>query len=248
MGSSPEYDFTTTDRARHTLWAISDPSMIKLFEEEYNQIDSLYIADGHHRSASSARLADLRGSGKNKEKAFEHFMAYIIPSSSLTIKGFHRMLTDLNGQSSIQFIEALKKVCEVQSIYLPGSNLRKGMMDLYIDSKWYRLDASSQIEPYEPDSSWLTDHVLSPILDIKDLRTDKRIKFLPGSNSVESIMKTVDSGEFAAGIYMHPVAFSELKHISDNGGTMPPKSTWIEPKLRSGLTIFTFLEEENLAE
>ncbi|MGB1033214.1 MAG: DUF1015 family protein, partial [Flavobacteriales bacterium] len=240
--------FTTTDRARHTLWTISDPELIKCFEDEYDQIDSLYIADGHHRSASSARLADLRGSGSKKEKAFEHFMAYIIPSSSLTIKGFHRMLKDLNGQSSEEFIEALKKVCELQSIYLPGSDLHKGMMDLYIDSKWYRLDASSLIEPYEPDSSWLTQNVLSPLLNIKDLRTDNRIKFFPGSNSIESIMKAVDSGEFAAGIYMHPVAFSELKHISDNGGTMPPKSTWIEPKLRSGLTIFTFLEEENLAE
>ncbi|NQX91113.1 MAG: DUF1015 domain-containing protein [Flavobacteriales bacterium] len=250
MGQDPEYDFTTTDRVRHTLWVISDPKTINSLETCYQQMDALYIADGHHRCASSAKLSEMRGAdaeGK-KDHAVEHFMAYIIPSSSLNIHGFHRVIKDLNGLSSQEFIEQIKSICEVEQIVMPELNRHKGMMDMYLDGKWWRIDASSLIEPYEPDSSWLTNNILAPLLDIKDLRTDKRIKFRPGSQHIEQLVKAVDNGDHQCLILMHPVAFSELKYISDAGGIMPPKSTWIEPKLRSGLTIFTFLEQEKLTE
>lgn len=250
MAGMPEYDFTTTDRSRHTLWAISDEQLIQDFGFAYEQLESLYIADGHHRSASSARLSEFRYPDGNvaSNEACEFFMAYIIPASSLSIHSFHRVIKDLNGLSKDEFLAKLVPLGNLEKINHPMLEKHKGMIDIYLEGEWYRLDASSKVKPFEPDSSWLTNNILNPLLDIKDLRTDKRIRFRPGSVSVLDLASQVDSGDFACAMALHPVAFAELKHISDHGGTMPPKSTWIQPKLRSGLTVFTFLEDEKVSE
>jgi uncharacterized protein (DUF1015 family) len=250
MVEQPEYDYSTTDRVRHQLWPVSDTEILAQLEKVYDGMDSLYIADGHHRSASSSLLAKTRNEGKVKDpnQAHNYFMAYLIPSSSLNIHGFHRMLKDLNGLSKDELLVQLALLGDLHQQDLPGENQRKGMFDFYIDGTWYRLDAASNIEPHTPDTQWLTEALLSPIWNISDLRTDERIRFRPGSSSAHDLALEVDQGGFSCAIYMHPVSFSELKHVSDVGGTMPPKSTWIEPKLRSGLTIFTFDEEERINE
>ncbi|MDG1158078.1 MAG: DUF1015 domain-containing protein [Flavobacteriales bacterium] len=250
MVDLPEYDYSTTDRVRHQLWPVNDPEILSKIEGIYDEMDALYIADGHHRSASSSLMARNRNEGKkvDPQQAHNYFMAYLIPASSLNIHGFHRMMKDTNGLNKESLLAKLAAHGDLHQIDQAGEQQRKGMFDFYIDGFWYRLDAASNIAPHMPDTQWLTEALLGPIWNIQDLRTDERIRFRPGSSSAYDLSLEVDRGAFACAIYMHPVSFSELKHVSDVGGTMPPKSTWIEPKLRSGLTIFTFDEEERITE
>ncbi len=248
MQRRPTYNFTTTDRYQHQLWQIDSGNEIAHIQRFFAEMKSLYIADGHHRSASSVLLADRRRlrCGHQEPLASDFFMALTIPASRLVIHGYHRLVRDLGGLSSEAFLMALKKRAKVVAL----SNREKlpavGTIDLYLDKRWFRLDFQEQIHLELPDAEWLTREVLDPILKIRDLRNDPRVAFEPETTGVAEMTSMVDDGRFAAAFLLHPVPFDQLQKISDLGLTMPPKSTWIEPKLRSGLTIYEFSDDENV--
>ena len=218
----PEYDFTTTDRVNHKLWKISYPEGIEKLEKAFGGLNALYIADGHHRSASSSLLADLKKSENDNhtgEEAYNYFMAYLIPESQMRVFEFNRMVKDLNGLS------------------------KKHEFSMYLEGEFYTLhlrktnheftDALSKL-----DTQILYKTILEPILGITDLRNDKRICYGYGKNNLIQMKDSVDSGNYAVGFSMVPTTIEEIKAIADASLVMPPKSTYIEPKLRSGLAIY----------
>lgn len=245
IATRAEYEFTSTDKVLHLLWPVTNAQDIQDITAAFKTVDALYIADGHHRCASSVRLAALRG---GVEKAHHYFMAYLLPETTIRIHEFNRLVKDLNGLMTEDFLEAIKAnffIHEIdQETYRPTSLHEIGM---YIDQKWYAL--FSKPGSYNPedavaglDCQILSQNLLGPILGINDLRTDSRIDFLPGNTGPEGIMKAVNSGKFCVGFGLFPVSIEQLKRVSDEGLVMPPKSTYIEPKLRSGLTIYNLDE------
>lgn len=243
----PEYDFIAPiDGFRHQFWVISDDNDIKAITEEFAKIPALYIADGHHRSAAAALVgAELAKKDKNHtgNEEYNYFMAVCFQASQLTILDYNRVVKDLNGLTSEQFIEALKrnfiiedKGCE---IYKP-SHIHN--FSLYLDGHWYSLTAkdgtyndSDPIGVLDVDIS--TRLILNEILNIQDLRSDKRIDFVGGLRGLEELKSRVDSGEMRAALALYPVSMKQIMDIADSGAIMPPKATWFEPKLRSGLVI-----------
>lgn len=243
----PEYDFIAPiDGFRHQFWVISDDNDIKAITEEFAKIPALYIADGHHRSAAAALVgAELAKKDKNHtgNEEYNYFMAVCFQASQLTILDYNRVVKDLNGLTSEQFIEALKrnfiiedKGCE---IYKP-SHIHN--FSLYLDGHWYSLTAkdgtyndSDPIGVLDVDIS--TRLILNEILNIQDLRSDKRIDFVGGLRGLEELKRRVDSGEMRAALALYPVSMKQIMDIADSGAIMPPKATWFEPKLRSGLVI-----------
>ncbi|MFM1931965.1 MAG: hypothetical protein RL226_1268 [Bacteroidota bacterium] len=238
--STPDYNFRTADKVLHQLWPISDAFSITTIESHFRTLRALYIADGHHRSASSALLAQRRQVDGRPLGNADYFMSYIIPASALVIHGYHRLVKSLGALSADDFLSQLSLVAEVTPLVAKSQLPKVGTIDIYLQKKWYRLDFSPSVHLELPDADWLTDQVLKPILGISDLRNDSRISFEPETTGTDAIVKLVDSGKFACAFLLHPVPFDQLKLISDQGRTMPPKSTWIEPKLRSGLTIYEF--------
>lgn len=238
LSSKPEYDFTTTNRDRHQLWVINDPNDVRSISEIYAGIDALYIADGHHRSASSAMLCGKRNE-KIQDKGnnpWDYFLAYILDENTVRIFEFNRLVKDLNGLSEKEFLLRLEEhfyINEAPPLYKP---VQKGEFSLYLDKQWYTLTVKVHTE--ELDAQVLSDLILGPVLNIKDLRKDKRIAFLEGPRGMEGIKHAVDKNKFKAGFGLYAVSIEELKHIADTNGTMPPKTTWVEPKLRSGLVVY----------
>ncbi|MFZ6052597.1 DUF1015 domain-containing protein [Halocola ammonii] len=241
----PEYDFTTTNEVRHSLWLIEDPEHISSVEIGFANIPHLYIADGHHRSASSVLLGQKRRDEQNNKEVellSDYFMACILPESRLQIYEFNRLVRDLGEHTPESFLETLEESFTIHSLRKAHEPERIHDFTLYLDGKWYLLQtksdkiADSIIGRLDPQL--LSDLVLDPILGIKDAKTDKRVSFSGGKTNLEEIKECVDRGDFAAAFILHPVTVSQLKDVADNGLIMPPKSTWIEPKLRSGLTIF----------
>ena len=243
----PEYDFIAPiDGFRHQFWVISDDNDIKAITEEFAKIPALYIADGHHRSAAAALVgAELAKKDKNHtgNEEYNYFMAVCFQASQLTILDYNRVVKDLNGLTSEQFIEALKrnfiiedKGCE---IYKP-SHIHN--FSLYLDGHWYSLTAkdgtyndSDPIGVLDVDIS--TRLILNEILNIQNLRSDKRIDFVGGLRGLEELKRRVDSGEMRVALALYPVSMKQIMDIADSGAIMPPKATWFEPKLRSGLVI-----------
>lgn len=242
LSERPEYEFTTADEVKHELWLVQHPKVIGELQNIYAQIDHLYIADGHHRSSSSALHAErLRNEGASREKT-DDFLAYIIDDSQLKIWEFNRLVKDFGGMDSEIFLEDLKADFEVDEIKKAETPKHKYQFTLYLDKKWFMLTLKEKNRKFKSiqasiDAQVLTDFVLEPLLQISDLKTDERIAFLSGEEGIKGIKKSVDGGKFKAGFILFPVSFDEIKSISDAGATMPPKSTWIEPKLRSGMTI-----------
>ena len=237
----PEYEFTTTDKAKHELWVISKTDLILEIQQAYNDIDDVYIADGHHRSASSARFYN---ESENKNELKAHFLAYFISSERLNILDYNRLVKDLNNLSENELISKLNKyfiVTELQNKDIQSRGLHNILM--YIANKWYNLQAKEEIinrnSPVESLDTYILSHyILKPILGIKSLKTDDRIDFISGSKKLIGIKNKVDSNQFKIGFGLYPVSPKQLKDVADAGLIMPPKSTWIEPKLRSGLTIY----------
>lgn len=237
--SRPEYEFTTTDEVLHELWIISEPKQLSALTELMAQLPAMYIADGHHRTSSSALLAERLGG--NGQEAWHELMVFCLPASQIQIEPFHRIVRDLHGMSRKVFLHALEQEFGVEEVIPGGYPKEKGEVHVYLPGHWYRfyLKASE-------NSSWtstldaqrLNDQLLRPLLEIGDLRSDRRISFRGGDRSVRQMMDEVDSGKFAAAFALTSVSYQELKGVSDEGGVMPPKSTYVEPKLRSGITIF----------
>lgn len=228
----PEYDFTTTNKVRHQLWVIADAKDVKTVESAYAAMPALYIADGHHRSASSARLFQQRH-GKG---AHEYCLSYILDEATVRIYEFNRIVRDLNGMSADAFLDLLKKefyVHEAPANYRPG---QKGEFSMYLQKHWYSLNLKHHTNAL--DAQVLSDKVLGPLLNITDLRRDKRISFLEGPRGLDTLRNMVDKNKDGAAFGLFPVTIQELKSIADAGLSMPPKSTWVEPKLRSGLVVY----------
>ena len=245
--TEPEYDFIApVDGFRHQFWVISDQQDIDTITDEFAKMPSLYIADGHHRSAAAA----LVGAEKQKQnpnhkgdEEYNFFMAVCFQASQLTILDYNRVIKDLNGMSSAEFIEALKKNFIVETkgseIYKPA---KLHEFSLYLDGEWYSLVAKEgtynnddPIGVLDVDIS--SRLILDEILDIKDLRSSNRIDFVGGLRGLGELKRRVDSGEMRTALALYPVSMQQIMDIADSGKIMPPKATWFEPKLRSGLVI-----------
>ncbi len=239
------FDFVADDGIRHTVWRITDDAKIAEIVKICGDIKFAYVADGHHRSASNARCArELKAANPNHtgDENYNWFLATIFPAGQLNILPYNRLVKDLNGKTQKEFLDALSKVCEVSA---DGKKdpAKPTEVCMYLDSKWYTLkfnDTNSLDEVTRLDVSLLQDKVLSPLLGIGDPRVDERIDFVGGIKGTAELEKQVDSGLFAVAFSMHPVTIDQLTDIADAGKIMPPKSTWFEPKLRSGLFIHTF--------
>ena len=245
----PEYKFVSNDGFGHQFWVINDADTNKRIEKLFaDKVPALYVADGHHRTAAAARVG-LERKAKNPNHTgnedYNYFLAVIFPDNQLKIMDYNRVIKDLNGLSSKEFLEKLSASFIIENkgaeIYRPA---KLHEMSLYLDGIWYSLNAKQgTYNDSDPigvlDVTILTKQVLEPILNITDLRTSKRIDFVGGIRGLGELKKRVDSGEMAAAFAMYPVSMAQLLDIADTGNIMPPKTTWFEPKLRSGLVVHT---------
>lgn len=246
MNDAPLYDYTSHG-VRHTVWIIDKSAEIEHIQSAFKKVPAMYIADGHHRAASSARLAKMKKESNlnhTGNEPYNFFTAALFADDELTIFGYHRLVKDLNGLSIYSLLTELRKKFEVMISEKPGESIQKETIYLYTRHQWYCIDLKKTfIDSNDPvsalDVSKLSDYVLSPILGIKDIRNDKRISFVPGIKSSEEIEAIVNSGKADAAFCLSPVIFEELIAVADSGKEMPPKSTWIEPKLESGLLIYS---------
>jgi len=235
------YEFSTTNKEKHTLWKIDTQSDIDWFENHFEEIPNLYIADGHHRSASAELLLEQDQHLGNPN--LNYFMSFLIAESNVKIYEFNRIIRDLNGFTKEAFLEKLAENFEIESkeqeLWKPQNKKEFGM---YLDEKFYALvfKYKEQREGIKQklDAQILYDTVLQPLLGIGDLRNDERIDYISGKQSVTAIKEKVDDGEFAVGFMLYPSNINEIKAFADNNLIMPPKSTYIEPKFRSGLVVY----------
>lgn len=249
MKGEPEYQFSTYNKEKHILWKIDSPEKVAKIKAEFENMPALYIADGHHRSASSYLLAKESKAANpdhTGNEPYNYFMSFLISESKLQIYEFSRLIKDLNGLSKEEFLIQLDLWFRIENrgleAYTPS---KKHHFNMYLDGEFYSLylrktnyeftDSLSSLDTYI-----LYQKILKPILDIQDLRNDNRIAYIPGRNDLIEVKTQVDKGNFAVGFGMLPLTIDELKKVADEGLTMPPKSTYIEPKLRSGLTIYEF--------
>lgn len=239
----PEYDFVTDDGIGHTLWVISDRSVVEALTLLFGETDALYIADGHHRSASAVKVGQKRREETPQytgEEEFNFFMAVIFPDSDLKIFDYNRVVKDLNGLTEEAFLNRVSEKFDITPVeagpYRPEA---KHIFGMFLKDRWYKLSAKSEIICEEDviqclDVSILQDHLLDPILGIKDPRTDKRIDFVGGIRGLKELERRV-SLDMTVAFALHPVSIAALLAVSDKDMVMPPKSTWFEPKLGSGL-------------
>lgn len=232
----PEYDFTADDGVGHTIWIINDEKTIDDISELFREkVPATYIADGHHRAESAAKLSQ---SQPDNEEA-QYFLTAVFPANELTIMDYNRLVTDLNGLSEDEFISMLQDDFEISLSRKPFKPSQLHEFGMYLNGKWYELRSRYGSYDNSPigvlDVSILANNILDRILGIKDHRTDKRIDFVGGICGLEALVKRVDSEEMAVAFSLYPVTIQQLLNIADSGQMMPPKSTWFEPKLRDGL-------------
>lgn len=241
----PEYDFVAAPEGfRHTFWVIDDKETIEQITSIFAEIPAMYIADGHHRSAAAAGVgAELKAKGLKANGEWEYFLAVCFPDNQLNIIDYNRVVRDLNGLSEAQFLDALKADFEVEDkgteIYKPN---QLHNFSLYLGGHWYSLTAKTgRYDDADPigvlDVTISSNLILDKILGIKDLRSDKRIDFVGGIRGLGELKRRVDSGEMKMALALYPVTIKQIIDIADSGNIMPPKTTWFEPKLRSGLVI-----------
>jgi uncharacterized protein (DUF1015 family) len=234
-----EYEFATTDKTIHKLWLVNSTKDINIIINSFKSIDNLYIADGHHRSASSALLAQ-----NSTKKNSPYFMSFLIDENQLNIINFNRLIKHTNGLTSYELIvEIEKSYTVIKKGSIPYSPTFTDEISMYIRGTWYSLialpesieqDCVSKLDP-----AILSNNILAPILNITDEKTDENISFESGTTPLSIIANKIDSGEYEIAFILKPISISALKEVADNNRFMPPKSTYIEPKLRSGLTIYS---------
>ncbi|PKP01765.1 MAG: DUF1015 domain-containing protein [Bacteroidetes bacterium HGW-Bacteroidetes-9] len=244
--TQPDYDFTADDGFGHHFWTISDAALVKEIVELFSKVPYTYVADGHHRTAAAALVGNEKKQNNPNHTGMEEynfFLAVHFPSDQLTIIDYNRVVRDLNNLTKEEFFEKLEKVFEIEAI---GSEIYKPNklhnFSMYIDGTWFSLTArEGTYNDKDPigvlDVTVLSQLVLDNILGITDLRTSKRIDFVGGIRGLGELKKRVDSGEMAAAFALYPVSLQQLIDIADSGNIMPPKTTWFEPKLRSGLVV-----------
>lgn len=238
------YDFLAPDGVRHTVWKIAKPNDIETIYQEFKSIQSIYIADGHHRTASAVKVG-LKRRTENPdytgEEEFNFFLSVLFPHDQLMILDYNRVVKDLNEHSKEDFLVKISEAFTVQEIGPePFKPSQKATFGMYLEGIWYKLAAKDKIRSTDPveglDVALLQNYLLTPILNIKDIRTDKRIDFVGGIRGLKELEKRVNS-DMKLAFAMFPTSINELFEVSDAGQLMPPKSTWFEPKLRSGLFI-----------
>ncbi len=249
---APEYDFTAADGFGHKLWVIRDSKTNERITELFAKIPALYVADGHHRTAAAARVgAECKAKNPHHtgSEEYSYFLAVTFPASQLRIIDYNRVVRDLNGLTAEQFLDRLRENFEVEDkgveVYRPAALHNFSM---YFEGRWWSLTAKAgTYDDHDPigvlDVTVLSNHVLGPVLDITDLRTSKRIDFVGGIRGLGELKRRVDSGEMRVAFALYPVSMQQLIDIADTGNIMPPKTTWFEPKLRSGIVIHSFAEE-----
>ena len=244
--NTPEYDFVADEGFGHHLWVVKEKAKIDRIIELFAELPSTYVADGHHRTAAAALVGNERKANNpnhNGEEEYNYFLAVHFPDDQLTIIDYNRVVKDLNGATAQEFIEKLKAGFEVEDmgteIYKPAELHEFSM---YIEERWYKLTAKEgTYDDNDPigvlDVTILTNQILDPYLDIQDLRRSKRIDFIGGIRGLGELKRRVDNGEMKVAFALYPVSMKQLIDIADSGNIMPPKTTWFEPKLRSGLII-----------
>ncbi|MDX1463709.1 MAG: DUF1015 domain-containing protein [Marinirhabdus sp.] len=249
MSSRAEYEFTTTYRDTHYLWNIDDAKLLNELTSYFAEMDALYIADGHHRSSSSALLAkDMKAKNPKHSgtEPYNFFMSYVIPESDLKIYEFNRLIAGLNGLSKEEFLIRLDAMFRIENrgvtYYKPS---KKHHFSMYLDGEFYSLylrknnyEITNALDAL--DTQILFKTILKPILGIDDVRNDTRLAYASGKRDLIYMKSQIDKGKYTVGFGMLPLTVEEMKEIADQGLTMPPKSTYIEPKLRSGVTIYEF--------
>lgn len=242
----PEYDFVAADGFGHKFWVVDNDETIRRITGIFDRIPALYVADGHHRTAAAARVAlEKKNANPNHrgDEEYNYFMAVIFPDNQLKIIDYNRVVKDLNGLTSEEFIQKIRKGFDIVEV---GTQTYKPQklhnFSMYLDGKWYSLTAKpGTYNDNDPigvlDVTILSNLILDQVLDIKDLRTSKRIDFVGGIRGLDELKRRVDSGEMKVVFAFYPVSMKQLITIADTGNIMPPKTTWFEPKLRSGLVI-----------
>jgi len=244
--AKPDYDFTAEDKVKHRFWIVQDDEQICTIKKEFSALPETYVADGHHRTAAAALVGnDLKNENPNHtgDEEYNYFLAVHFPDNQLKIIDYNRLVKDLNGKSNEQFLDAISSSFTLEKIgkeqYKPKKLHEMGM---YLDGDWYSLKANTDTyDDNDPiavlDVTILSGQILGPILNITDLRTDKHIEFVDGIRGLEELKRRVDSREMQVAFAMYPVSMQQLIDIADSGNMMPPKTTWFEPKLRSGLVV-----------
>ena len=241
----PEYDFTADDGIAHGVWVVDDENLIERIKQEFGELDSLYIADGHHRAASAAAVAKMRreeNKDHNGREEYNRIMVLICPHDQLNVMDYNRAIKDLGGLDEGQFIRKVQERFILSDDFEERSPRRRGEFGMYMNGIWRRLQTmEGDMDGDDPvrllDVSILQDRLLRPVLGIDDPRTDDRILFVGGRRGMDELEKLVDSGEYAVAFSMYPPTMDQLINIADMGKIMPPKSTWFEPKPRSGIFV-----------
>lgn len=245
IASQPIYNFKAPDGVDHTVWHLGDEESRGLVDA-FRSLPSIYVADGHHRAASASRArAQLRSAAASNsgEEEYNFFLSVLFPSDQVQILPYNRVVKDLNGMTALEMISALSRRFTVTEGAAPEPS-RKGEIRMYLEGRWYVLEVPAEtLASADPiarlDASILQERVLAELLEIKDVRTDKRVDFIGGVRGTATLERLVNDGAAAAAFSMYPVTVKELIAVSDAGQIMPPKSTWFEPKLRDGLLIHT---------
>ena len=240
----PVYDFTADDGITHRLWIIDDAESVERIRQEFEQVQSVYIADGHHRCASAVRVSQMRREAHpdyTGEEEFNYFLSVLFPDDQLMIMDYNRVVKSLNGYSEMEFLDKVRGIFNVESMGKePYHPKRKGEIGMYLDDTWYRLTVKAERYKGDPvedlDVAILQKDLLEPVLGILDPKVDNRIDFVGGIRGLEELVRRVHKDAKAA-FAMYPTDIHELFAVSDAGKLMPPKSTWFEPKLRSGILI-----------
>jgi len=238
---TPDVDETTDDGVQHTMWLIDDQATIDKITAAFDALPALYIADGHHRSASASRIAAERRDANTEENpSFENFLTVTFPHHQMHIMDYNRVVKDLNSLDKKQFLKGIKIKFQVQMADAQARPIQPGEFGMYMDGEWRLLTLNPRfIDMDDPikrlDASLLGEHLLAPVLGIKDIRRDERIDFVGGIRGLDELERRVDSGEMAVAFALFPVAFEDLMAVAEAGEVMPPKSTWFEPKLADGM-------------
>lgn len=230
-------DVTADDGVQHTFWVINDDATIAKISAGFDAMNAIYIADGHHRSASASRVAKTKGGDGNQNS--DYFLSVIYPHNQMKILDYNRVVKDLNGLSKDELLQSLEGKFEVAAEAAAVSPSKPTEFGMYVDGQWYRLNINASLIPNDPvkslDVSLLADNLIEPALGISDPRTDNRIDFVGGIRGLSELEKRVDSGEMAIAFSLFPTRMEALMDVADANEVMPPKSTWFEPKLADGL-------------
>lgn len=240
---SPAMDVVADDGVQHTVWVVDDAATLEKITKEFDAMECIYIADGHHRSAAASGVAAQRKTANadhTGEEDYNYFLSVVFPDNQMQILDYNRVVTDLNGKTPEEFLAAVKVSFNVTESSEPVKPQTTAECGMYLQGQWYRLDINPDLIPADDpvgrlDVSLLANNLIDPILGISDPRRDKRIDFVGGIRGLAELEKRVDCGEMAAAFALYPTSLAQLMDVADAGEVMPPKSTWFEPKLADGL-------------